>query len=70
MASTDHRPGLLRRLERGADGFFEWIARACGWVLVVMACMITLDIVLRELRTRATNLDYALYAALAREEGW
>ena len=51
MASTDHRPGFLRRLERGADGFFEWIARACGWVLVVMALMITFDIVLRELRT-------------------
>ena len=51
MSATQRPQDAIGHAERYADGVFNWIARACGWVLVVMAFMITLDIVLRELRT-------------------
>lgn len=40
----------LRYVERAADLVFAWVARGCGWVLTGLAFMITLDIILRELR--------------------
>jgi TRAP-type C4-dicarboxylate transport system permease small subunit len=43
--------GAFTRIEDVANSVFRWIAKACGWILVLMALMITMDIVLRELRT-------------------
>ncbi len=45
------RLGWFSACEHWAEWFFERVGRACGWILVVMAFMITIDIVLRELRT-------------------
>jgi len=45
------RLGWFGSVEYWSERSFEWVGRACGWLLVVMAFMITIDIALRELRT-------------------
>lgn len=43
--------GVLGRIEFGCDWLFTNAARGCGWILVLLAFLITFDIILRELRT-------------------
>ena len=50
--NTPQRPtGRFAKVEGAANWVFDAVARLCGWILVVMAITITLDIIIREMRT-------------------
>ena len=51
MTPKPSQTGPLAKAEHAANAVFDWVASGCGWLLVLMALMITFDIILRELRT-------------------
>ena len=51
MNEPETKRNLLDKTEAGCNFIFDLVAKLCGWILVAMAVTITLDIVVRELRT-------------------
>lgn len=59
----------LLKLAEGMRRFLEWIALASGWLLVIMACVTTFDVVSRKIGlnlpyTKLQELEWHFHAAI------
>jgi TRAP-type mannitol/chloroaromatic compound transport system permease small subunit len=61
--------GALLKLSEGLRRLLEWIALASGWLLVIMACVTTFDVVCRKFGvplsyTKLQELEWHFHAAI------